>query len=108
MLPFARSSRLPCMDQDPLVTIARDTVDATVEVPASELTGYHYASFSGGRGTRFAGRQLAAYVMCTSLPYGRYFGHSCEHGPPPHRIKVILPRKLNDPETFAALQAKCR
>jgi hypothetical protein len=108
MLPFDRSSSLFPMDKDPLVTIARDTVDATVEVPASELSGYHYASFSGGRGTRFAGRQWAAYVMCTSLPYGRYFGHSCEHGPPPHRIKVILPRKLNDPETFAALQAKCR
>jgi hypothetical protein len=95
------------MDEDAMVTIARDTVDATVEVPASDLSGFHYASFSGGRGTRFAGRQLAAYVMCTSLPYGQYFGHSCEHGPPPHRIKVILPRKLNDPEVFGFLQAKC-
>jgi len=103
-----RSSSLRGVDEHALVTIARDTVDATVDVPASDLSGFHYASFSGGRGTRFAGRQLAAYVMCTSLPYGQYFGHSCEHGPPPHRIKVILPRKLNDPDTFAALQAKCR
>lgn len=107
MLQGGTSSSLFTMDADALVTIARDTVDATVEVPASELSGFHYASFSGGRGTRFAGRQLAAYVMCTSLPFGQHFGHSCEHGPPPHRIKVILPRKLNDPETFIALQAKC-
>lgn len=91
-----------------MVTIARDHGDATVEVWESDLTGFHYASVTGGRAAKLPGPKLAAYVMCTSLPYGKYFGHSCEHGPPPHRIKVIVSKALNDPDVFDRLQAKAR
>jgi hypothetical protein len=92
-----------------MVVVARDHgEDATIEVPEGELSGLHYASFAGGRGGRVRGSELAAYMLCTAIPFGRYFGHSCEHGPPPHRIKVLIPRRHNDPEVYARLQARAR
>ena len=92
-----------------LVTIARGHRDqATIEVPEEELSGFHYASFASGRGGSVGGRELAAYMLCTAIPFGQYFGHSCEHGPPPHRIKVLIPRRKNDSDTYARLQARAR
>ncbi len=94
---------------DELVTVARGHDDeATIEVPEEELSGFHYASFSGGQGGRVRGRELAAYMLCTAIPFGQYFGHSCEHGPPPHNIKVLIPRRKNDRDTYGRLQAKAR
>jgi len=36
-------------------------------------------------------------MLCTAIPddVGRAFGHSCQHGPPPHSIKVLIPKGAN-------------
>ena len=34
--------------------------------------------------------ELTALMLCTHIPEGEVFGHSCMHGPPPHLIRVII------------------
>ena len=40
-------------------------------------------------------RELGAYMPCTAIPHKarREFGHTCEHGPQPHRIHVLVLRE---------------
>ena len=38
---------------------------------------------------------LHGYVMCNRMIAGE-LAHSCEHGPPPHRIKVCITKKGNE------------
>ena len=58
-----------------------------VVVPISVLHGFRVEpDLSHGR-VRY---RLSALMSCTDLPAGETFGHFCEHGPPPHTIRVLL------------------
>ena len=69
-----------------------DYRDAKVKLGA--LSGFHWSDISGGTGVKFNRRYLCAYIWCTDLE-GQDFGHTCMHGPPPHRIKVCVIKKTN-------------
>lgn len=66
-----------------------------LDVPLDALSGWHVAVAQGGHGARLPKPALAAYMSCEEIPSEADFGHSCVHGPPPHRIKVIVQRVDN-------------
>jgi hypothetical protein len=76
-----------------------------IEVPVSELRDFHYLESSGGVGARSPRPMLYARMLCTSIPEGSDFPHSCQHGPPPHEILVCICKKDN-PHLFEALACK--
>ena len=49
---------------------------------------------SGGTNRR-SQLHVYGYVWCNEKIDGR-IAHSCQHGPPPHRIKVCVTRKFNE------------
>lgn len=59
-----------------------------------DLEGLHWSSVSGGVGRRSSRPMLSAYANCDGMASGEV-AHSCQHGPPPHRILVCLPKGLN-------------
>jgi hypothetical protein len=63
-----------------------------------DLDGFHWSQYGSGHRFRFGGIApqpfLHAFMPCTSLVEGSV-GHTCRHGPPPHKIKVCITRKDN-------------
>jgi len=70
-----------------------------------DIEGLHWTDTSGGIGTRAPRDFLHGYVWCDRMVEGE-LAHSCAHGPGPHRIKVCIVKKGNDPVAFAALVEK--
>ncbi|HEV7411706.1 MAG TPA: hypothetical protein VGO01_24745 [Bradyrhizobium sp.] len=60
-----------------------------------DVNGWHWSDISGGVQHRANRYYLHAYVMCDGMIAGE-LAHSCEHGPPPHRIKVCITKKGNE------------
>jgi hypothetical protein len=88
------------------IFVARGWGDGLViEVPISCLSGLHMATAAGGTLRPLPRPTLAAYMDCTAIPDGAEFGHSCLHGPPPHRIKVLIFQAHNDRGTYKKLRA---
>ncbi|MGE0034160.1 MAG: hypothetical protein AB7S93_00835 [Xanthobacteraceae bacterium] len=58
-------------------------------------TRWHWSDISGGLQHRANRHYLHAYVWCDGMIAGE-LSHRCEHGPPPHRIKVCITRKGNE------------
>jgi hypothetical protein len=88
------------------VWIARGWGDGlAIEVPVDCLSGLHVATAAGGTLRRLPRPTLAAYMDCTVIPDGSEFGHSCLHGPPPHRIKVLIFQSHNDRRAYRGLRA---
>ncbi len=86
------------------VTIRRSWGDwRTLQVPINALSGFHFTDLAGGTSARMPRNVLAAYMLCSDIPSGAFFGHSCMHGPPPHRIKVLIFKTHNDPRTYRSL-----
>lgn len=77
-----------------LVAVCRGWGGTRALAVATALEGFHVAVTCGGRMRRLPHPMLAAYVRCTDL-VGR-LDHDCSHGPPPHRIKVVIPRTGNE------------
>lgn len=67
----------------------------------------HWSCFSGGEVTGFAKRSprpmVHGYVRCDGALAGEV-AHSCMHGPPPHRIKVVVVAKDNDRDVMRWLR----
>lgn len=61
----------------------------------ADVEEWHWSSISGGVRRRANGFYLHGYVWCDALIAGK-LGHSCIHGPPPHRIKVCVTKKGNE------------
>jgi hypothetical protein len=81
------------------------------EVLVGELSGLHWAAWSGGHGNFFrdSGYMLAAYIECTLIPkeIQSDWGHDCKiNPPPPHRIKVLIQKKKRYAVTYADLAAE--
>jgi hypothetical protein len=54
----------------------------------------HWDNTSGGVGRKTSHPALFGYVMCDEAIEGAV-SHTCRHGPPPHRIKVCIPKVCN-------------
>jgi hypothetical protein len=71
------------------------------------LSGFHWAQTGGGdlRGfARVSPRPMVhAYVWCDAVD-GLDYAHSCMHGPPPHRINVVIVAKDNRPAVMRHLK----
>jgi hypothetical protein len=60
-----------------------------------DVGGWHWSNISGGVQHRANRYYLHGYVMCDGMIAGE-LAHRCEHGPPPHRIKVCITKKGNE------------
>jgi hypothetical protein len=72
----------------------------TLTIPVRELRDFHSRDISGGVQVRSPRPFLHARMLCTSIPEGHPFPHSCRHGPPPHEILVCITRTDNDKATY--------
>jgi hypothetical protein len=75
------------------VSVRRGGRGCKTEVPLTALEGFHATYNVGGiEGRFFTHPRLAAYMSCEMIPEEarETFGHSCQHGPPPHKIRVIV------------------
>lgn len=61
----------------------------------ADVEDWHWSNWSGGISRRANGYYLHGYVWCDALIAGK-LGHTCRHGPPPHRIKVCITKKGNE------------
>lgn len=76
-----------------------------VKVPVNVARAPHITRRRGGDWKRLPHPVLAVYVFCDQL--GSSFpGHSCQHGPGPHSIKVLVHRRGNDPMVYRMLRAQ--
>ena len=60
----------------------------------SDVNGLHRDSISGGVGRKTSHDAWFGYVMCDGAVSGEV-AHTCRHGPPPHRIKICIPKTCN-------------
>ncbi len=74
------------------VRVWRGGCSEVIEVPIVALAGFRVEWRSPGRHEPFTYPRLSAIMSCESIPEEarKTFGHSCEHGPPPHRIRVLV------------------
>lgn len=87
------------MEDDPLIYVRRQYNDwRTGGFRLSKLSGFHMDNTSGGVRATANRFYLHAYAMCTDMEEGE-IGHSCQHGPPPHRIKVCI-TKTDNKDTY--------
>jgi hypothetical protein len=70
----------------------------------SDIDGWHLSDVSGGRQDVANRAYWHAYVMCDAMIEGQV-GHSCTHGPAPHRIKICVVKKDNDAAWSRILRA---
>jgi hypothetical protein len=76
-------------------------------VRAGQIQGLHWDCQSGGYGREggFGNGApfpfLHGYVWCNDIE--GEIGHSCMHGPPPHRIKVCIVQKDNPRSVYKSL-----
>lgn len=61
----------------------------------ADVDGWHWSNISGGTMRRANRYYLHGYVWCDALIAGK-LGHTCQHGPPPHHIKVCVTKKGNE------------
>lgn len=76
-------------------------------VKFSSVSGLHMdiqsGGYEGGFGVVASRPFLHGYVYCDEIVDGEV-GHSCRHGPPPHRIKVCIVQKDNDRAIYRTLR----
>lgn len=85
-----------------IVFIRRQFNDHRVaQAPLDKLNGIHWDNTSGGVYSIAPQLFIHAYVLCTDVKGD--LAHSCQHGPPPHSIKVVVLKKDNSPEVFNKL-----
>jgi hypothetical protein len=70
--------------------------------PLEALEGVRWDTSSGGVQAPCPQPFLHGYVWCDDALDGE-LAHSCAHGDGPHRIKVCIVKKNNDPSIFARL-----
>ena len=72
--------------------------DKIGKVRLRDLSRFHWSQYGAGYRWRFGGIApqpfLHAFMLCTSVLEGSV-GHTCRHGPPPHKIQVCITRKDN-------------
>lgn len=85
------------MDDEFLVAVKRHPQDwQTAEYRMSDISGLGWSQITGGMSRRTPYPMVMGYVACDGMVSGE-LAHSCNHGPPPHSIKVCLIKKYNRP-----------
>lgn len=74
------------------------------EYRLSDLKTAHWSNLSGGTMSRTNRFYVHGYVYCDGMLSGE-LDHSCEHGPPPHFIKVCVVAVDNDIAVMKHLKA---
>lgn len=83
-------------ERGPIVWVRRQFDDHRhVAYGLADVSGWHWSDVSGGVQHRANRHYLQAYVWCDGMIAGE-LAHRCEHGPPPHRIKVCITKKGNE------------
>ena len=72
-----------------------------------DLEEPHWSQYSGGVYTRANQPYIHAFVSCDAIFEGEV-AHTCLHGKGPHRIKVCIVRKDNDPAIYAKILAQVK
>jgi hypothetical protein len=75
------------------------------EYRLTDHTRLHWSGTSGGTMSRTNQLYIHGYVMCDQMLSGD-LDHSCEHGPPPHRIKVCVVAVDNEPAVMKLLKSQ--
>lgn len=70
-----------------------------------DVEGIHFDSTTGGINTNLSHEALCGYVWCNGMVEGD-LAHSCQHGPAPHRIKIVIPKNCNDPKLWSELAGR--
>ena len=87
------------------VSIRRQYNDYRVaKVPFPGLSDIHWSRVSGGVNSVAPQPFLHAYVWCNQIE--GEIAHSCQHGPGPHHIKVVILKKDNPPEVYEKVLEK--
>jgi hypothetical protein len=77
---------------EPIVEVRRQWNDYRIgRCRLNDVEGLHWSDYGSGG---FYAPQLHGYVFCDQI-VGE-IGHSCQHGPPPHRIKVCITKRGNE------------
>ena len=79
--------------------------DQTASYRVEDVYGVHFGSITGGLNISLPHDALCGYVWCDGMVEGD-LSHSCRHGPPPHRIKIVIPKVCNDPKFWAKLAGR--
>ena len=86
----------PKSQDSPIVSVRRQWNDwrhATYRL--DDIAGLHWSSVSDGVQAAAPRAFVHGYVLCDRMIDGE-LGHSCRHGPAPHRIKICIPKKGNE------------
>jgi hypothetical protein len=67
------------------------------------LIKHYWDNISGGVAAPAPQYFIHGYILCDS--YSGDLAHSCRHGEGPHRIKICITRKDNDPNLFKELKS---
>lgn len=87
------------------VSIRRQHNDYRVaEIPLNGLSDIHWSRVSGGVNAIAPQKFPHAYVWCDEIE--GEIAHSCQHGPGPHHIKVVILKKDNAPEVYEKVLEK--
>ena len=86
-----------------LVYVRRQPNDyRTAAYRVEDVKGFQFDCITGGINVNLPSGALCGYVWCDAMVEGE-LAHSCRHGPPPHRIKIVIPKVCNDPKLWAKL-----
>ena len=72
------------------------------KVCLSDIDGIQWSTVSGGVNVGARQPFLHGYISCDAILEGD-LGHSCLHGEGPHRVKVCIVKKTNNPSVFKRL-----
>jgi hypothetical protein len=67
-------------------------------VPLAVVRDPQFSRISGGGGHRSPRPMLYVKVYCDQVEGA--IGHNCEHGPPPHDIRVCVTKKDNEKRVY--------
>ena len=89
-----------------LVYVRRQPSDyRTAAYRVEDVEGIQFDWITGGVNVNLSSAALCGYVWCDGVVEGE-LAHSCRHGPPPHRIKIVIPKVCNDPKLWAKLAGR--
>lgn len=89
-----------------LVHVRRQPNDwRTAAYRVEDVEGIRFDRTTGGVNVTMSHEALCGYVWCDGMIEGK-LAHSCEHGPPPHLIKIVIPKACNDLKLWANLAGR--
>ena len=80
---------------EPIIEVRRQWNDYRLaRYRLKDIDELHWSNYSSG-GFSAPGLFVHGYVRCDQMLSGK-LSHSCQHGPPPHRLKVSMTKTGNE------------